>query len=61
VIAERTGKDEKDVLAEAASEYEVKIRLTPEQFDQKKAKLHEIDELKATLDGEPEDADAIKV
>jgi hypothetical protein len=61
VIAQRTGKDEKEVLAEAAKEYQVKIRLTPEQFAEKKAKLTQIDELKAQLDGEPEDAEAIQV
>ena len=61
VIAQRTGKDENEVLQEAAKEYQVKIRLTPEQFAAKKAKLQEIDALKAQLDGEPEDAEAVQV
>lgn len=61
VIAERTGKDEKDVLAEAASEYQVKIRLTPEQFEQKKAKRTHIDALKAQLAEEDADTATVQV
>jgi hypothetical protein len=61
VIAKRTGKDEATIVAEAAKEYQVKVRLTPEQYAQKQACLQEITTLKETLATEPEDADEVQV
>lgn len=62
VIAKRTGKDEAKVLEEEALSYEVHLKLTTEQFAEKKARQEEIENLKASLqDNEVDDADAVKV
>jgi hypothetical protein len=61
VIAKRTGKDEATIVAEAAKEYQVKVRLNPEQYAQKQAHLQEIAALKETLATEPENAEDVQV
>lgn len=50
------------MLEEEALAYEVHLKLTPEQFAEKKARQEEIQHLKASLDaGEIDDAEAVKV
>jgi predicted membrane chloride channel (bestrophin family) len=62
VIAQRTGKNEEAILKEEAEEYSVKIRLTSEQFAEKKERLDQIDELKAAIaTGDAEDVAAAEV
>ena len=61
VIAQRTGKNETDVVAAEAQEYQVKVRLTPEQYAQKQERVQEINELKDTLAADPENAETVQV
>lgn len=62
VIAKRTGKNEAEILQAEAETYEVKLRLTSEQFAEKKERLDQIEELKATIQtGEPDEVTAAEV
>jgi hypothetical protein len=63
VIAERTGKDEAQVLREEASSYDIHLRLTSEQFAEKRARQMEIDEMKTALavGGGDKDPESLKV
>lgn len=49
VIAERTGKDEKDILVEDSQEYRFKLRLNPEQRAEKSTFDDEVKALKDKL------------
>lgn len=63
VLAQRTGKDEATVLKEDAGAYEIHLKLDATQFAEKKARQHEIEDLKSSLatGGEDQDAEQLKV
>lgn len=54
VLAAKSGKSEKDILAEEAAKAKLNLRLSREERDQKEAAEQDIEDLKQVLDGESE-------
>ena len=61
VLAQRTGKDEATVVKEDASTYAIHLKLNAAQFAEKKAKQHEIDDLKSALASGDQDPEQLQV